>query len=118
MHDERRIQPGNAHQASQGIDLDELTPFRDAVAFFPRQANGKRIHIATLYRYATRGLNGVVLWSCQAGNTRATTRKAVATFFSELTARRRVQGSSTPHPAAEEVGRRLRLTRFEKRNAK
>lgn len=54
----------------------------------------KRIHVATWYRWSTRGCRGVVLETLQCGATRCTSLEAISRFFAALTAAR--TGSSPP----------------------
>lgn len=55
----------------------------------PRRPNGKTIHLATVHRWATRGVGGVVLETVQCGGTKCTTAPAIQRFFERLTERRR-----------------------------
>jgi hypothetical protein len=64
---------------------EEIIPLRDAVKLVPR-CNGKRLHIATLYRWTTSGCRGVTLEAIQVGAVRATSRQALERFFRRLTA--------------------------------
>lgn len=80
------------------IDLTREAPItlNDAVKLFPKNARGKHVHASQLYRYASRGLRGVVLETVQAGAKKCTTRAAVFRFFERLTA----ASAGTPAPAA------------------
>lgn len=51
----------------------------------PRRRKGKRPHVATLFRWATRGCRGVVLESIQCGGTRCTSVEALQRFFERCT---------------------------------
>ena len=66
---------------------EELVSLRDAAKLLPRRRAGKRPHVATLYRWTTRGLRGVVLETLQVGGTLCTSREALQRFFERLTAR-------------------------------
>lgn len=51
----------------------------------PRRRNGQRPHVATLYRWAKRGFNGVTLETLQVGGTLCTSIEALQRFFVRLT---------------------------------
>src|SRR4051794_8032975 len=88
--------PAPASQAGDLADhLDDLIPLRDVPALLPRGRGGKRVHIATLYRWTDRGCRGVRLRHVQCGATRATTRQWLADFLAALTA----AGSAPPVPS-------------------
>lgn len=50
----------------------------------PRRRKGKRPHVATLFRWTTVGVRGVVLESLQCGGTRCTSVQALQRFFERL----------------------------------
>ncbi len=50
----------------------------------PRRRKGKRPHVATLFRWATVGVRGVVLETLQCGGTRCTSVQALQRFFERL----------------------------------
>jgi predicted transcriptional regulator len=95
-----------------------LYTLREAVNLFPKQPNGKPINLATLYRYTTTGLRGVILASVQAGNTRAVTEDAVAAFFEELTRQKNNRSKVSAGQPAAETGERLRRTVFNRSRKK
>ena len=64
---------------------ERLLSLADAARELPRCRGGKRPHIATVYRWTTNGCRGVILESVQVGNTRCTSREALARFFAALT---------------------------------
>ena len=76
-----------------------LIPLHRLPAKLPKRRNGKRIHISTVYRWTTRGIDGVVLSTTQVGNLRCTTPEMLQTFFQALAAKRQRQppSQSTPH---------------------
>lgn len=51
----------------------------------PRRRKGKRPHVATLFRWATVGVRGVVLETIQCGGTRCTSVEALQRFFDRCT---------------------------------
>lgn len=51
----------------------------------PRRRKGKRPHVATLFRWATVGVRGVVLETIQCGGTRCTSVQALQRFFERCT---------------------------------
>ncbi len=50
----------------------------------PRRRAGKRVHIATLHRWATRGCRGIQLETIRFGGTRCTSLEAVQRFCERL----------------------------------
>lgn len=50
----------------------------------PRRPGGKTIHLATVHRWATIGIKGVVLETLQCGRTKCTTTAAIQRFFERL----------------------------------
>ena len=79
------------------IDLDQesLLSYRDAAAFLPKR-NGRRIHVSSLYRWATRGIRGVILETLQVGGCRYTSKQALQRFSDRLTEARAVPERSDP----------------------
>lgn len=69
------------------IDISHETPITlaQAAASLPRRRGGRRTHVATLYRWSTRGCRGVVLETVQVGGTRCTTQEALQRFCEALT---------------------------------
>ena len=68
------------------ITLNEhVLSLSDAIRSIPRR-NGRRVHLATMYRWTSVGCRGVVLDSIQCGRTRCTSREALERFFSRLSA--------------------------------
>lgn len=67
---------------------ERLLTLSAACRVFPRRKRGKRLHVATLYRYTTRGCRGVVLESVQCGASRCTSREAIARFIAQLSGAR------------------------------
>ena len=51
----------------------------------PRRRKGKRPHVATLFRWTTVGVRGVVLETLQCGGTRCTSVQALQRFFERCT---------------------------------
>jgi hypothetical protein len=82
------------------IDFNEetLISLRDAASILPRRRAGKRANVATLYRWTTIGVKGVVLESVQVGGCRCTSRAAIGRFFERLTAIRDAGLSAIPAP--------------------
>jgi hypothetical protein len=83
------------------IDLtrERGIPFADVpkLACLPRRRAGKKVHVATVHRWASRGLRGVRLEFVQCGGTRVTTLEALMRFFARLAA---LPGEAEATPAA------------------
>ena len=75
----------------------------DAASTLPRRRGGKRVNVATLYRWASHGCRGVRLETIQIGGTKCTSREALGRFFNRLTDPGREPGLAegrARHPAA------------------
>jgi hypothetical protein len=66
------------------ISVETVLTFTEAAARLPRRRRGKKPHIATLYRWAERGLKGVRLETIQVGGTCCTSIEALQRFFNGL----------------------------------
>jgi hypothetical protein len=60
-------------------------PLAHSPEYVPRLRRGRKIHKSTCWRWATRGVRGVVLETVQVGGTRCTSREALQRFFERLT---------------------------------
>ncbi len=81
----------------------------EAPGLLPRRRKGRKVHVSTLYRWATVGCRGIVLETLQVGGTRCTSRESLQRFFEALSASK---GSSSAHnpfnPSIRTEARRLR----------
>lgn len=68
------------------IDLpnERVLSLTAAAKTLPERRAGKRPHVATLYRWAQRGLRGVQLETIQIGGTLCTSMEAMQRFFDGL----------------------------------
>jgi len=64
---------------------EELLTLREAVTKLPRRRRGRKPHVSTLWRWATRGLRGVRLEVIRVGGTLCTSREALQRFCEKLT---------------------------------
>ena len=58
---------------------------KGAVPYVPRRRKGKRVALATIYRWMEPGVRGVKLEYLQVGNCRCTSVQALQRFFDRLT---------------------------------
>ena len=58
----------------------------EAARHLPRRRAGKRPHVATLYRWISRGLRGVKLEAIRVGGTLCTSQEALQRFCERLSA--------------------------------
>lgn len=63
---------------------ETVRPLTDTAARLPRRRGGKKVNVAMLYRWSTRGLRGVKLETIQIGGTRCTSDEALQRFFERL----------------------------------
>ena len=66
------------------ITHEELLSLRDAASSLPRRRRGRKIHVATLYRWSQRGIRGQRLETIQVGGSRCTSLAALPRFFARL----------------------------------
>ena len=64
---------------------EELLTLSEAARFCPRRRQGKKPHLSTLHRWATRGSRGVVLDTLQTPGGLCTSKEALRRFFGQLT---------------------------------
>lgn len=62
---------------------ETLMSLRDVARELPGRG-GKRLHVATVWRWAQRGVRGHRLETTLVGGTRCTSREALQRFFSQL----------------------------------
>jgi hypothetical protein len=65
--------------------IEIVRSLTEAAAELPRRRGGKRVNVATLYRWASHGCRGVKLETIQIGGTRCTSVEALQRFFEALT---------------------------------
>ena len=58
------------------LDAETVISLSEAARVLPRLRRGRKVHTSTLYRWASRGLKGVVLETLQVGGTTCTSREA------------------------------------------
>jgi hypothetical protein len=91
------------------VTREELVLLSDAPALFPTR-RGKKVSIATLYRWSSCGCKSVRLETVQLGGSRYTSHEAVARFSQALTA---LRDGTTVEPVVAggrrqaDVGRKL-----------
>jgi hypothetical protein len=64
---------------------EDVFPLSHAPDVSPRLRRGKKISVATFYRWSVAGCRGIVLESLQCGGVRCTSRQAIQRFFERLT---------------------------------
>jgi Protein of unknown function (DUF1580) len=75
---------------------ERLLPFTELVRFVPRR-RGKKVHLSTLHRWATVGVNGIRLQVVQVGGTRCCSRESLERFWAALTAKVGLDSTESPH---------------------
>ncbi|MEK6677602.1 MAG: DUF1580 domain-containing protein [Planctomycetota bacterium] len=84
-------------QAEDVVSLTEAAKSKH----LPRRRKGKRPHVATLFRWATVGVRGIVLETIQCGGTRCTSVEALQRFFERCT-----DPSALPHQSTTKARER------------
>lgn len=91
---------------------EEVVTLAHATKILPQRREGKRPNIATVYRWTTRGVKGVVLETIQIGGSRCTSVEALQRFFERLSLRN--QGMPlAPAPMSPSAGIRYERARRE-----
>lgn len=77
---------GVASSAVAQVDVldEQIVTLKEACKLLPRR-NGRRMHVATVYRWSVAGVRGVVLETIQVGGARCTSLEAIRRFCEELT---------------------------------
>lgn len=91
------------------IQSETVLSFADAARQLPKRRGGKRVNIATLYRWASQGFRGVFLEYLQVGGTRCTSLEALDRFFQGCT-----PGNGSTPCASTSRSRSRRVQRAEK----
>ncbi len=66
------------------IGNEELIPIRQVPARLPPRANGKQVHVTTVYRWINHGVRGFRLESIKVGGTTYTSVEAMQRFAEGL----------------------------------
>ncbi len=91
---------------------EQLISLTEAAALLPRRRRGRKPAVATLYRWSTSGVRGVILETIQVGGTRCTSREALQRFFLALQTVSTSIAARTPGLNANNVGQRLDAAGF------
>ncbi|MCF7975530.1 MAG: DUF1580 domain-containing protein [Phycisphaerae bacterium] len=69
------------------IDLinENMIPLADVPGYLPKRPNGKKIHLSAIYRWAAKGIKGVVLETAKIGGASYTSLEAIKRFSDQLT---------------------------------
>jgi len=68
------------------IATEKVEALADCTKYVPLRRGQKRVHLATLYRWAERGCKGVKLEVLQVGGTKCSSAAALQRFFERLSA--------------------------------
>jgi hypothetical protein len=94
------------------LSLAEVTK----LACFQRRRGGKRLNVATVWRWCSTGVKGVVLETVMLGGTRATSVEAVERFVDTLTIQQAHQRPA-PQPTRTTAQRTKAIEAAERRLA-
>ena len=75
----------------------------EAAKFLPRGRSGKRVHVATLYRWSQRGIKGVKLETIRIGGTTYTSTEALQRFAERCSGSDTRREKQTPHRRRREI---------------
>ena len=96
-----------------GIDInyEELLRLADVpkLKFMPPSKNGKRIHLATVYRWAMGGTGGVKLETLKVDGSLCTSTEALQRFFNALSSNKNYTGSTacSSHATTHDLDARM-----------
>lgn len=86
------------------IQTEQILTFSEAANRLPRRRRGRKVHPATLARWATAGSKGVRLETLWTPGGRVTSLEALQRFFDRLTPSDEAVGPSAHHgPRADRV---------------
>lgn len=68
------------------VNDEELITFTDLARSLPHRRSDRPVHVATIHRWRSRGLNGICLEAVKVGGAWHTSREAFARFTGRLTA--------------------------------
>lgn len=68
------------------VTIERLIPLRAVPRHMPPRPSGKRLHISAVYRWAQRGVRGVVLETIRVGGCQYTSYEALQRFVDLLSA--------------------------------
>ena len=97
------------NEVTQMIDpaVEQSFSLTCAATTVPRRRGGKKTHPSTIFRWASRGLKGVVLETIQIGGTKCTSMEALNRFYCRLSALNQ-DGPSRPETPRQQSCRRQR----------
>jgi hypothetical protein len=75
------------------ITAEQLIPLSEAADRIPRRRRGRKTAVSTLYRWADKGVRGVVLETLQCGGSLCTSMPALQRYFDRLSTQRTSQAS-------------------------
>ena len=94
------------------VTKEAAISFNAARKFPELQRDGKRPDIATIYRWASRGVRGVRLEAVQIGGTRCTSHEAVKRFLQKLTEENAPASEAEPVADTEQAEAELQAAGF------
>ena len=83
------------------FSVEQVIPLSDAPDHIPRRRRGRKKAVSTVYRWATKGVKGVILETLQVGGTRCTSLGALQRFFNRLSSEGGPKTSSTTSASPE-----------------
>lgn len=83
------------------FECERVISINEAAKMLPSFRSGKRMNIATVFRWALRGLKGIRLETIQIGGRKCTSVEALQRFFERLT--EQAQGETGDHEARARI---------------
>lgn len=80
------------------LGTDTVLSLSDAARWLP-PVNGRRPHTATIWRWASKGINGIRLETARIGRRVITSAEALQRFTSALAERPTIESKAPPSPA-------------------
>ncbi|QDV34107.1 DUF1580 domain-containing protein [Tautonia plasticadhaerens] len=94
------------------VTFETIIPLGQVSALIPSSRPGKRTHISTIWRWATKGVKGARLETVTIGGSRYTSREAVQRFVERLSGSPGDQAGRDPSAASPVRTRRTEARRL------
>jgi len=105
------VKPCAVSSYFESVLSEDLISLKEAAKILPPRRGGKRPSLSCMFRWASRGVCGVVLETWSLGGGRVTSKQALARFLERVTQARRQDTNKQAVVAHTETIRRARSER-------
>lgn len=99
------------------ISAETIITLTEAAARLPRRRRGAKPHVATVYRWAQRGIRRIRLETVQVGGTKCTSVEALQRFFERLGGSPTCDPTAAPSALTRQRSKAIELAEAELREA-